>query len=172
METKNKRLNNINLLALIIGGILVFINAGIFEKTMMPEYIPLGIMIVVGIVAKKQLLPKEELVGFNRLFVAYSRSIVSWGSIVCAFFMLTNYYIKRDDLKQEEVAVIYQTKRPKQKYSKIDFLYLTVDYHGQNKTFTFGPKYVISQKKYKKMALSTQKGAWGYPIIIDKRIVE
>jgi len=173
METKNNFVRNINLLALIIGGILVFVNAGIFQKTMMPEYIPLGIMISVGIIVKQYLPQTQQTPNLNRILGTYSRSIISWGSIVCAFFMLTNYFIKSGDPLQEEVAVLYQKKGPKNKYGEKDYsLYLTIDYHGQNKTFTFGPKYVIPHKKYKKVALLTQKGGWGYSIFLDKRIVE
>ena len=160
----------------LLGIALLVWEIDIYRITIIPVGIPIMIMVAVGFFS----LPFEwkrygkayDGSGFSKLFYSYMICLFGWGGIVCAIFMLTNYYHAAGIVQQEKFQIISRSSMSGGKGHRNEPKPLfRINYHGQEKELVFGHQFYEAMEDYKSVELTTQKGYLGYPIIKDKALL-
>jgi hypothetical protein len=165
----------------IVYGIMLFLGISIliweneiYRQTFIDWKIPLSILIVSGILAftidfknfKKTYNYKIKEAYFYSIFYYF----IGFGSIICSSFMLINYYLSDTKIENHSCVIVERSEISGGKGARKSQPTFIINYKGKNKELVFNSRYVWKQQFYNEVEITTQKGYFGFDVIIEQKL--
>ncbi|MBC9931684.1 hypothetical protein [Chitinophaga qingshengii] len=166
---------NVYIFLLVTGIILLVFAFLIYRRTFIPILIPIGIIVVTGLIAFVLMRNHYNRVyGIRGFFYALSNSLLAYGGIACFLFLLINYYgasmvdegrvipVKRKHLFVDSTGRITSMEKPS----------VIIHYQGVDKQllFDFSRYPQVIQAEY--VVIDFSRGYFGYDILHSYDVVE
>jgi len=169
LKQKRKYWNFFYSAAFMVGIVLIIFEIFIFRVTIIPYYIPLGLIIVIGFLGYLITSTHLDYVepGGN-IFLKLIYGCCSWGFIACYLFMATNYYLAENESTPLTYPIIEKDSITGSKGSRDKRLpVVRIYYKGSMKelVFTYADTDKISRAK--SVYLHLKKGALGFDVISE-----
>jgi len=151
------------------------LQVNIYRNTIIDLIIPIGIILVVGIITFlldfKNYGKTYDYNGFGLYFYSSMHYVFGYGFIVCSTFMLTNYYLADKLSDKKNYEIIDKSSMPGSKHHREERKPLIrIDYDGKIKEIVFNHKYYERMDSYKYVELELRKGYFGFDIIENKKL--
>lgn len=158
----------------LTGIILIIWEINIYRKTIIPFWIPLIIIILIGTwktwLNYKKYISIYKKEGGN-LFFAIIQYTVVWGFSLCSIFMISNYYLANSKKQIKNFTIEERSSLPGRKGNrgnrKPTFI---INYEGLKKELVFSSSYYSKIDEYTKVTLLTQNGLFGFDIILEQNL--
>lgn len=152
---------------LFLGLILIICEISIYRKTLIPLYIPLSILLTVGIVT--YFLSRKHyktIYSSPSNFVLIAQNMLSWGCIACYVFMASNYYLAEKQTTKYTFVIQKKSSLPGTKYNREKRQPLaTINYFGFEKELVFAYSDTHKFNSSKKIKVVVKKGSLGFDIL-------
>ena len=148
----------------------------IFRNTIINLVIPIGIILVIGIVAFildfKNYKRTYEYSGFGLYLYSAMHYIIGFGFMACSIFMLTNYYFADQSVKTESYKIVDRTWLPERvgKNGSEKKPVFIINYKGKKKELVFYSQFYEKMNTYQTVEFETRKGFFGFDILENKRL--
>jgi len=157
----------------VVGSILSVFSVDLFRNTIVPYYIPLLIILFVGIftcfVTKRhyqQVLPEWGL------FSVFAQSTGSWGLTVCYLFLASNYYWAGGTEKTFNFIIEEKSSLPGSRWSPTQRVpTVTIQYFGLAKDLVFRHSDTKNVTAADSVKVSVIEGFWSFEKIIDYKLI-
>ena len=158
-----------------LGAILMIFQIEIYRNTIIDLLIPIGIIIVVGIIAFildfKNYKKTYEYSGFGLYLYSIMHYTIGLGFIICSIFMLTNYYMADSEPVQMTYEIVERSSLPGRKYHRDERKpTFKINYNGKTKELVFPHKYYKNMEFYSNVELEVKKGYFGFDILENKKL--
>lgn len=172
MSEKNRKI--VYVIMFFLGMIILIWEVEIYRKTFIDWKIPLSILLFSGILAfiidyknfKKTYNYKINEAYFYSIFYYF----IGFGSIICSTFMLINYYFSNPKTENQSCAIIEISEITGGKGARESQPTFTINYKGKNKELVFNSQNLWKKQFYSEVEITTQKGYFGYDIIIERKL--
>lgn len=157
----------------MIGLIIIIWEIFIYRKTIIPLWIPLTIIGVIGAYTTwrnfKNYIAAYPVEG--TLFFASIQNTVAWGFTICSLFMLSNYYLANSKSRTRTFNIEDRDSMVGRKYHRDERKPLIIiNYDGQYKELVFSSQHFTKLDEYKQVTLVTKNGLFGFDIIVDQHL--
>ncbi|WP_344730724.1 hypothetical protein [Corallibacter vietnamensis] len=159
-----------------LGAILMIFQIKIYRNTIIDLIIPIGIIMVIGIIAFildfKNYKKTYAYSGIGLYLYSIMHYIIGFGFIVCSIFMLTNYYFADQNVKTESYKIIDRTWLPERvgKTGSEKQPVFTIKYKGKRKELVFYSQFYEKMNSYNTVEFETRKGFFGFDILENKKL--
>lgn len=160
-------------IAFMIGLILIIWEISIYRKTIIPIWIPLAIIGVIGLITAyfDYKNYSSAYTGRGKMFFVICQNTVAWGFSICSIFMLSNYYLANSATQIRTFNIESKSSMSGGRYHWDERKPLIrINYDGQEKELVFSNKYFNNLEKYQKVSLVTQNGLYGFDILIEQQL--
>lgn len=174
LKMSKKKRRTRDFAAFMIGMVLIIWEIFIYRKTIIQLWILFTIIATVG--AWRTWRNYKDYIAFYKreggnLFVAIMHNTVSWGFTVCSIFMLSNYYLANSKKQIRTFQIEETSSMPGRKYHREKRKPLIrINFDGEIKELVFSSAYFDEIEKYKDVTLVTQKGLFGFDIILEQNL--
>lgn len=157
----------------MIGLTIIVWEIFIYRKTIIPLWIPLTIIAVIGAYTTwrdyKNYITAYP--GKGTLFFATMQNTVAWGFTICSVFMLSNYYLSNSEKRTrtfniEEIDSMSGRKNHRGKRKPL----IRINYDGQPKELVFSTEYFNKIDEHQQVTLVTKKGLFGFDVIVEQHL--
>ncbi|EDM42896.1 hypothetical protein SCB49_11387 [unidentified eubacterium SCB49] len=163
---------------LFLGAILMIFQIHIYRNTIIDLIIPIGIIIVSGIIAFildfKNYKKTYDYSAIESYLYAGMHYIIGYGFIACTIFMLVNYYFAEQNIKTESYKIIDRTWLPERVRVRVIHSekqpVFTIDYKGKRKELVFNSQFYEKMNTYTTVEFETRKGFFGFDILENKKL--
>jgi hypothetical protein len=147
----------------------------IFRNTIIDLSIPIGMILIVGIIAFvldfKNYGKTYKYSGIGLYLYSSMHYLFGYGFIVCSIFMLTNYYLADKDPIKKTFEIVEQSSLPGGKHHREERKpTFQINYDGKIKELVFQHKFYEKRKFYKNVELEIRKGYFGFDILENKKL--
>lgn len=160
--------------SLLIGLVLLVFEITIYRKTIIDIYIPISIMLAVGLLTfyfNRDHYKKTYSLKGN--FFPVIQNLFSWGAISCYIFMATNYYSADKITTEYQFQIKEKSSIPGRKYHRNERQPLVrIDYFSFEKELVF--RYADTEKvnKADSVRVTVRKGGLGFNILNDYDVID
>lgn len=151
------------------GLVLMVFEIFIYRKTIIDTYIPISIILVVGILTfyfNRHHYKKTYILTGN--FFPIMQNLISWGFISCYVFMATNYYLADNTITKYKFEIKEKSSMTGSKGNRSERKPLVrIDYFNTEKELVF--RYADTEKvnKADSAMVMVRKGGLGFDILDD-----
>lgn len=150
-----------------LGLVLLVFEICIYRKTIIQNYIPISIILIVGFMAfffNRQHYKKTYMLTGN--FFALLQNLISWGFISCYGFVAVNYYLAEKETAEYRFLIQEKSSMSGSKGHRNERKPLvSIDYFGFEKELVFGYADTDKVNKADSVILSVRKGGFGFDIL-------
>lgn len=157
----------------MIGLILIIWEIFIFRKTIIPLWIPLTIIGLIGAYTTWRDYKNyiNAYPGKGTLFFAFMQNTIAWGFTTCSVFMLSNYYLANSKPRTRTFNIEDRDSMIGRKYHRDECKPLIrINYDGQRKELVFSTEYFNKIDEHQQVTLVTKKGLFGFDVIIEQHL--
>ncbi|MEQ9303700.1 MAG: hypothetical protein RJQ14_07260, partial [Marinoscillum sp.] len=105
------------------------------------------------------------------LFFATMQNTIAWGFTICSVFILCNYYLANSQTITRTFYIEERDSMIGRKNSRDERRPLIIiNYDGQPKELVFPSKYFNKIGEYQQVTLVTQKGLFGFDVILEQHL--
>ncbi len=161
-------------ISLITGLLLIVFEIHLFRKTIIHLWIPVAIILTVGILSFLFNRTHFNLTTYsNGWFFSLFQNIASWGFISCYIFMAMNYYFAEVEQHKATFEIKSKSSMPGSRghRSKRQPI-VTIDYFGFEKELVFTYKDTETVANATKVVLISRKGLLGFDILDSYEAVD
>ena len=157
----------------LVGLVLLVFEITIYRKTIIDIYIPISIILVVGLLTfylNRDHYKKTYALKGN--FFPVIQNLFSWGAISCYIVMATNYYSADKITTEYQFQIKEKSSMPGRKYHRNERQPLVrIDYFGFEKELVF--RYADTEKvnKADSIRVTVRKGRLGFDILKDYEVI-
>jgi len=147
----------------------------IFRNTIIDLSIPIGIILIIGIIAFvldfKNYEKTYEYRGFGLYLYSSMHYLFGYGFIACSIFILTNFYLAEKESIKKTFEIVKRSSLPGNKYHREEREpTFKIEYDGKIKELVFKHKYYEKMNSYKSVELEVRKGYFGFDILENKKL--
>lgn len=159
-----------------LGVILMIFQIQIYRHTIIDIIIPIGIIIVIAIIAFildfKNYKKSYDFSGIELYLYATMHYIIGFGCIVYSIFILANYYLADQNVTTESYKIIDRTWLPERtgKVGSEKKPVFIINYKGKSKELVFYPQFYEKMNSYNTVELEIRKGVFGFDILEHKKL--
>lgn len=152
---------------LFLGLFLIIFEVLIYRKTIISIYIPISIILIVGLLAfyfnKKNY---NKIYPSANNFISIIQNIMSWGFITSYLFLAINYYLAEKTITNYKLKIKGKSSMPGSKYHREDREPLVkVDYFTFEKELVFNFEDTDKVNSADSVEVSVRKGRLGFDIL-------
>ena len=153
-----------------LGAILIIWEINIYRETIINLMIPIGIIMVVGIIAF--ILDFKNYSGIGLYLYSAMHYVIGFGFIACSIFMLSNYYFADQNTRTESYEIIRTSSLASGGKYRIDVKTPTfrINYNGKVKELVFSSEFYEKRKFYNNVELEIRQGLFGFDILENKKL--
>ena len=158
-----------------VGLISIIWEIKIFRKTVIDLTIPLGIILIVGILAFlldfKNFKKTYDYSKFGLYLYSIMHYIIGFGFIACSVFILANYHLAKKKAIVETYKILDRSTMPGDRYNPTEYQPLIkINYKGQIKELVFSHEFYEKMDFYQTVELKVRKGYFGFDILENKKL--
>ncbi len=159
-----------------LGAILIIWEINIYRETIINLMIPIGIIMVVGIIAFildfKNYKSTYEYSGIGLYLYSAMHYVIGFGFIACSIFMLSNYYFADQNTRTESYEIIRTSSLASGGKYRIDVRTPTfrINYNGKIKELVFSSEFYEKRNFYNNVELDIRQGLFGFDILENKKL--
>jgi len=150
----------------------------IYRNTIIDLEIPIGIILIIGIIAFildfKNYKKTYEYSGFGLYLFSIMHYIIGFGFIICSIFMLMNYYLADRNVKTESYEIVDRTwiqgGGTRYRFGEKQPVF-TINYKGKKKELVFFTEYYEKMNSYKTVEFETRQGFFGFDVLENKKLI-
>jgi hypothetical protein len=162
---KNQRHKSFYITIAIIGLILLMLQIGIYQKTIISLKIPFALTLVVAVIGFLIIQRDYRRTYQNKnLFFPFAQSFISFGFIACYLFMASNYFFADNsvEIKAFPILTKYTIGTGSHEQPAIE-----IDYGGTKKQLVFFNWQQKQLDTSHQVLLTVRKGLLGFAIFSD-----
>jgi hypothetical protein len=156
------------------GLILQIFAVDLFRLTFVPTTLSVGLYVVAGLIGF--FLVRQKIKGslknkFLDLIVSLTWSVVSFGGTLIFLFLAGNYYLAQHETTKQTLPIVKTGTLGKGHFSSCAQPFVDIEKDGLTKEIIFKCNLPKNIATYKSIDLLTSKGAFGFDIIRDKKLI-
>ncbi|MGV6830093.1 MAG: hypothetical protein ACWA5P_00845 [bacterium] len=172
---KKKHRKKVYSILFIVGLCLMGWQIAIYRNTIIDVSVLFTIILSVGLIAflidHKNYKKTFKYDGIVLYFYSAIHYVCGIGFIVCALFMLTNFYLADKSAIKESYEIVDRDSLPGRKYHRNERKpTFSIDYNGTLKELVFPHSYYDKMDDYSTVELEVRKGFFGYDILVNKTL--
>lgn len=162
---KNERHKSFYFVVAVVGLVLLMLEIGIYQKTIISFKIPFVVTLIVALVTFFIIQRDYKRTYQNKsFFFPFAQSVVSFGFIACYLFMAANYYFANNEIATKAFPILTKhaigTGNSRQPTAEIE-------YDGTEKQLVFYNGQQQQLDTSKEVVLTIKKGLFGFDIFSD-----
>lgn len=157
----------------LAGLILLVFEISIYRSTIISVYIPLSIIIGIGLLLHILTFRKiKYLYPETKHYQYFTYCLFSGGAFACYLFMAANYYILDSDIKYYSFTIKEKSSMPGGKGHRDERQPLVrVDWMETEKEFVFAYSDRFKVEQAKSIIISVRKGLFGYDVVCSRNLL-